>query len=76
MRKVPKKVARALETLRNPGGGLKLVSHGWVSRKDSARDEVARAVRQAREAGLDWPSISNIAFLAYEELPADKETGR
>lgn len=54
-------VSAAVEQIKNPGGGMKLVSHGWTTTPDEATDAKARRACLALAAvGLAFQRIVDL----------------
>lgn len=46
------KLAKAIETLKNPGGGMKLVSHGWVKPEPEPKRRLMPAQRPGKSVQI------------------------
>lgn len=59
------KLDKAVKVLRNPAPGVKLVSHGWVSGEDRAREDLDRAVVAAFQAGFTLADVAKLVRDGY-----------
>jgi hypothetical protein len=59
------KLDKALAVLRNPAPGVKLVSHGWVSGEERAREDLVRAAEAAFKDGLLMVEVAKLVRDGY-----------
>ena len=73
-RKMPRAVQKAVETIRNPGGGMKLVSHGFVDKtKDPVDTLMISTIKELREL-LDHATRFEFGAYAVDSDYGDKWT--